>query len=138
MTTSENSVNASRAPRAPVASPGNRHGGPARPPARASRPRARNTGTTTTLPVSAAGSRLAASLAAARAAVASTPRTAATTLTRGPGFCPTTTHAGIDGSACLPARVRRRQRDGDGARLARRDRDATNPNTACGELDQHL
>ena len=60
-----------------------------------------------------------------------------TTLTRGPALVPTTTHAGIDG-APPPARVARRQRDGDGARLARSDRDAADPDTAGGELDEHV
>ena len=60
-TMSENSAKASRAARLPAASPGKRHGRPARP-VRDSRPAGRSTGTTTTLPISAAGSRLAASL----------------------------------------------------------------------------
>ena len=114
-------------------------------------PPGRSTGTMTTLPISAAGSRPAASRAAASAAVVSTPRSAPTTLTRGPGFSPTTTQAGIDGATGASAGARRRptstraarrlaprrQRDGDRARLAGRDRHATDPNTACGRLDQH-
>jgi hypothetical protein len=67
---SENSANASRAARLPAASPGKRQARRGRP-VRDSFPPGRNTGTTTTLPVSAAGSRPAARRAAAWAAVVS-------------------------------------------------------------------
>jgi hypothetical protein len=67
---SENSAKASRAARLPAASPGKRQARPGRP-VRDSRPAGRNTGTITTLPISAAGSRPAASRDAASAAVVS-------------------------------------------------------------------
>ena len=125
-------------PAAPRRVAGKPPGAARRAPARASRPRARNTGTTTTLPVSAAGSQAGRELGGRARAVASTPRTAATTLTRGPGFVPDHDPRGNRRQRLLAGAGPRRQRDGDGARFARCDRDATNPNTACGELDQHV
>ncbi len=104
-TTSEKSAKASREARFPTASPGNGSCAAGRLFA-ASRPPARSTGTTTTLPASAPGSRLAARRVAARAAVASTPRTAATTLILGPGLLPTMTQAGTARAAALDARPR--------------------------------
>src|SRR5580704_13182574 len=60
----------------------------------------------TTLPAIAAGSRLSASPRAAAAAALSVPRGAATMVTRGPGFAPTATHAGIARAALAPALAR--------------------------------
>ena len=121
-TTSEKRTKASRAARLPSAAPGNGSRS-RRTPEPASRPPGRSTGTTTTLPARAPGSRLAASRLAARAAVASTPRTAATTLIRGPGLLPTITQAGTARSPTAPpAPGTRREGDPDRARLAGRHR----------------